>query len=60
MIMSLKQREIKFKPRIELNHNIYVKLKLSIITFKLKFEHIPLFFEVCYISISGQNWITLA
>ena len=24
MIMSLKQREIKFKPRIKLNHNIYM------------------------------------
>ena len=24
MIMSLKQREIKFKPRIKLNHNIYL------------------------------------
>ena len=23
MIMSLKQREIKFEPRIKLNHNIY-------------------------------------
>ena len=23
MIMSLKQREIKIKPRIKLNHNIY-------------------------------------
>ena len=23
MIMSLKQRKIKFKPRIKLNHNIY-------------------------------------
>ena len=27
MIMSLKQREIKFKPRIKLNHNIYIYLK---------------------------------
>ena len=24
MIMSLKQKEIKFEPRIKLNHNIYV------------------------------------
>ena len=24
MIMSLKQREIKLKPRIKLNHNIYI------------------------------------
>ena len=24
MIMSLKQREIKFKPRTKLNHNIYI------------------------------------
>ena len=23
MIMTLKQRKIKFKPRIKLNHNIY-------------------------------------
>ena len=23
MIMSLKQKKIKFKPRIKLNHNIY-------------------------------------
>ena len=23
MIMSLKQRKVKFKPRIKLNHNIY-------------------------------------
>ena len=23
--MSLKQKEIKFKPRIKLNHNIYIK-----------------------------------
>ena len=28
MIMSLKQRKIKFKPRIKLKHNIYPKLKL--------------------------------
>ena len=26
MITSLKQREIKFKPRIKLNHNIYTRL----------------------------------
>ena len=26
MIMSLKQREIKFKPRIKLNHNIYTEI----------------------------------
>ena len=25
--MSLKQKEIKFKPRITLNHNIYIKRK---------------------------------
>ena len=24
MIISLKQRKIKFKPRIKLNHNIYI------------------------------------
>ena len=24
MIMSLKQRKIKFEPRIKLNHNIYI------------------------------------
>ena len=27
MIMSLKQRKIKFKPRIKLNHNIYIYRK---------------------------------
>ena len=27
MVMSLKQREIKFKPRIKLNHNIYIYRK---------------------------------
>ena len=26
MIMSLKQRKMKFEPRIKLNHNIYNKL----------------------------------
>ena len=26
MIMSLKQREIKFEPRIKLNHNMHVNL----------------------------------
>ena len=26
MITSLKQKEIKFKPRIKLNHNIYCKI----------------------------------
>ena len=25
--MSLKQKKIKFKPRIKLNHNIYIKKK---------------------------------
>jgi len=25
MIMSLKQRKIKFEPRIKLNHNIYTR-----------------------------------
>ena len=25
MIMSLKQKKIKFKPRIKLNHNIYIQ-----------------------------------
>ena len=29
MIMSEKQREIKFKPRIKLNHNIHIKLACS-------------------------------
>ena len=27
MIMSLKQRKIKFEPRIKLNHNIYTSSK---------------------------------
>ena len=26
MIMSLKQRKMKFEPRIKLNHNIYIYL----------------------------------
>ena len=26
MIMSLKQKEIKFRPRIKLSHNIYINL----------------------------------
>ena len=31
MIMSLKQRKIKFKPRIKLNYNIYIiRMELSI------------------------------
>ena len=30
MTMSLKQRKIKFEPRIELNHNIYLELKLTL------------------------------
>ena len=25
MLMSLKQRKIKFEPRIKLNHNIYIR-----------------------------------
>ena len=29
MIMSEKQREIKFKPRIKLNHNIHIELACS-------------------------------
>ena len=28
MIMILKQRKIKFKPRIKLNHNIYIYIYL--------------------------------
>ena len=31
MIMSLKQKKIKFKPRIKLNHNIYRSLREMII-----------------------------
>ena len=27
MLMSLKQRKIKFEPRIKLNHNIYIVVK---------------------------------
>ena len=26
MIMSLKQKKLKFKPRIKLNHNIYIRI----------------------------------
>ena len=29
MIMSLKQRKIKFEPRIKLNHNIYIELSMN-------------------------------
>ena len=31
MIMSLKQRKIKFEPRIKLNHNIYVHIICSLL-----------------------------
>ena len=30
MIMSLKQRKIKFKPRIKLNHPVFVKSWVSL------------------------------
>ena len=30
MIMILKQRKIKFKPRIKLNHNIYIYIYIYI------------------------------
>ena len=33
MIMILKQRKIKFKPRIKLNHNIYVYICIYIFFF---------------------------
>ena len=33
MIMSLKQRKIKFKPRIKLNHNIDKKLNTLLINY---------------------------
>ena len=33
MIMSLKQREIIFKPRIKLNHNIYIYIIYIILAF---------------------------
>ena len=29
MIMSLKQKKIKFKPRIKLNHNIYIVSRMA-------------------------------
>ena len=32
MFMTLKQRKIKFKPRIKLNHNIYTEAKSNMTT----------------------------
>ena len=49
MIMSLKQRRIKFKPGIKLNHNIYAT-----------FRTLPLFYLHTFVScayVTGQNYI---
>ena len=35
MIMSLKQRKIKFEPRIKLNHNIYMPLTYGMAVAKI-------------------------
>ena len=42
MIMSLKQREVKIKPRIKLNHNIYMQVCTAITNNLAKrFIHLP-------------------
>ena len=38
MIMGLKQRKIKFKPKIKLNHNIYTSRKLPLTSMVRTYE----------------------
>ena len=45
MIMSLKQRKIKFEPRIKLNHNIY-NLKLSVVVVVVFFFFLEILFSL--------------
>ena len=53
MITSLKQREIKFKPRIKLNHNRYQYYKTTAGWFSFKWNRDCR--DICTIFIEG-NW----
>ena len=55
--MSLKQRKIKIKPRIKLNHNIYIGSKcVTALIIQFSFCHFFFFyyFFFCPLSLSHQ------
>ena len=52
MIMTLKQKKIKFKPRINLNHNIYVDSQHTWNRFIL---HVTLFFFKLTVTAKRRN-----
>ena len=45
MIMTFKQRKVKFKPRIKLNHNIYINSEKREARARNKIQGRPISFE---------------